>query len=264
MRRVREGRGELLCSESSPPSSFTRRYAPSSGPSRNATNSTSFSAPSAAARRMPSASRSTFGAASAAASAARAARSRRGAGGEGPAGCPDLAALGVVPAVRAPPEGALLTSLSVRRDRDAPAHRAGLHHGRPSRGTARSSNPLSGVSVVNLTNRRVQPTGGCAGCGRTRIFLDSAVVLAAPSRRVVMSGRGSDRHVSHRQRKARNRRSPVVDRRCRGPEPRPPRVGHRRDPRGQALALVHAALRHRRLRRRRERGEGRGHRQQAP
>ena len=90
-----------------------------------------------------------------------ASRPRRGRRARGPTpapsgrlGRPDLAALGVVPAVRAPPEGALLTSLSVRRDRDAPADRAGLHLDAAAWDGATPSNPLSGVSVVNLTDTR--------------------------------------------------------------------------------------------------------------
>ena len=57
--------------------------------------------------------------------------------------------------------------------------------------------------------------------------------------------------------------SPLVRRRRRGPDPRPPRDPDRRHAARQGQAAVHAARRHGRLRRRRERREDRGHRQQA-
>src|SRR5215213_4341438 len=55
----------------------------------------------------------------------------------------------------------------------------------------------------------------------------------------------------------------LVRRRCRGADARPARHTHRRCPAGQAQAGVHAACRHRRLHRRRQRGEDPRHRQQA-
>ncbi|CAA9517368.1 MAG: LSU ribosomal protein L13p (L13Ae), partial [uncultured Solirubrobacterales bacterium] len=56
-----------------------------------------------------------------------------------------------------------------------------------------------------------------------------------------------------------------LDRRRRdGPHPRPPLDEDRRCAARQAQAGVHAALRHRRLRGRGQRGEDRGHRQEAP
>src|SRR5262245_13111324 len=65
------------------------------------------------------------------------------------------------------------------------------------------------------------------------------------------------------EREAGNRRPPLVPGGRRGPEPRPLGLGHRRDPARQALPLVHAPLRHRRLRRRGERREDRGDREEA-
>ena len=62
------------------------------------------------------------------------------------------------------------------------------------------------------------------------------------------------------ERKAGRDRAPLVRRRRRGPDPRPPRHPDRRHAARQGQAAVHAARRHRRLRRRRERREDRASR----
>ena len=140
-------------------------------------------------------------------------------------------------------------------------------HG-PVRGLARSSGrSASSPSEISfdVTEHDVVLRGRCERCaltrsdrhgapGQARTWLSSpGRVGDAPRFFVAMKT-----YVATRRPPAR-----LVRRRCRGPDPGPPGDADRRRAARQAQARVHAARRHRRLHRRRQRGEDPRHRQQA-